>query len=179
VVWYLTGIMRRLTRREGVLAALACVGLGACDGHLNKEGYFTKGHLQYRVAAPDPATWQQVKFAGNDLAWIARTSAHVLSVNATCEEHGDPGLEVLTNHLLFGFTEKELKTRQTKLIDGREALLSNYLAKLDGVPVEIDVAVLKKNDCVHDFIYISPPGRAAEHRAQFDRLLSEFTAERG
>ena len=64
------------------------------------------------------------------------------------------------------------------MVDGREAMLSNYVARMDGVPVEIDVAVLKKDGCVHDFIYVSPAGQAAEHRAQFDRLLQEFTAEK-
>lgn len=170
--------MKRFTKGGLVLAALAWAGLFACNGHSLKDGYFAKDSLRYKVATPDPAQWQQVKFAENDLAWVNRNSAHVLSVNATCDEHGDPGLDVLTTHLMFGFTDRALKTRETKMIDGREALLSNYVAKLDGVPMEIDLAVLKKNDCVHDFIYISPAGEAQQHRAEFDRLLSEFTAER-
>jgi hypothetical protein len=161
-----------------VVAALACASLAACDGHLNKEGFFTKGHLSYRVGALDPEQWQQVKSEGNDLAWIHRHSAHILSVNATCDDHGDPPLDVLTTHLLFGFTDRTQKSRQTKMIDGRQALVSSYVAKLDGVPVEIALAVLKKNDCVHDFVYIAPVGRAAEHQADFDRLLSDFTADR-
>ncbi len=170
--------MRRLTKRGLFLGALACVSLVSCTGHTVKDGYFTKGWLRYRVATPDPGQWEQVKFVENDLAWVNRNTAHVLSVNATCDEHGDPGLDVLTTHLLFGFTDRTLKSRETKMIDGREALLSNYVAKLDGVPVEIDLAVLKKNDCVHDFIYVSPAGRAGEHRPEFDRLLAQFTAEK-
>jgi hypothetical protein len=178
MVWYLK-IMRGLTRRGVVMVALLCGSFSSCNGHLNKEGYFKKGNLQYHVATPDPAQWEQVKFAENDLAWVNKKSAHVLSVNATCDDHGDPGLDVLTTHLLFGFTDRTLKTRETKMVDGREALLSNYVAKLDGVPVEIDLAVLKKNDCVHDFIYVSPLGQAQEHRGEFDRILAEFKAERG
>ncbi len=170
----MSGVSRR--GAVGVLA-LACA-LGACAGGSLKSGYFTKGWLKVRVAALDAAQWQQVSFADNDLAWVNQKSSHVLAINATCEAHGDPGLDVLTTHLMFGFTERTLRTRGTKMIDGREALLSNYVARLDGVPVEIDVAVLKKNDCVHDFVYVSPAGRAAEHRAQFEQLLAEFTAER-
>lgn len=169
--------MRRLAKRGVVLAALVCAGLLSCNGHI-KGGYFTKGPLRYRVAEPDPAQWQQLKFADNDLAWVNRASGHVLSVNATCDDHGDPGLDVLTTHLLFGFTDRTLKSRETKRLDGRDALLSNYLAKLDGVPVEIDLAVLKKNNCVHDFIYISPDGQAKAQRAQFELILSQFAAER-
>ena len=169
--------MGRPTKWGVVLAALVCAVAASCNGHL-ADGYFAKDSLRYRVAEPDSAQWQVVKFAENDLAWVNKNSAHVLSVNATCGDHGDPGLDVLTTHLMFGFTERTLKTRQTKMLDGREALFSSYVAKLDGVAVEIELVVLKKNDCVHDFIYIAPAGRAAEHRAGFDRLLSEFTAER-
>ena len=179
VVWY-PGIMRGPTKRRGGLIALACVALGACNGHTYKDGYFSKGGLRYHVATLDPAQWQQLGFADNDLAWVNRSSPHVLSTNATCdlENHGDPSLEVLTTHLLFGFSDKTLNARETKTIDGRQALISSYVAKLDGVPVEIVLAVLKKNDCVHDFIYISPPGQAAAHRAQFELLLTQFAAER-
>jgi hypothetical protein len=169
--------MGRRLKAGVVLTALACAGLASCNGGI-KGGYFVKDGLRYRVAEPDPNGWQVVKFAENDLAWVHRNGAHVLSVNATCDNHGDPALDVLTTHLMFGFSERSLKARETKMIDGREALLSKYVAKLDGVPVEIDLAVLKKNDCVHDFIYIAPVGRLPEHQAEFDRLLAEFTAER-
>lgn len=162
--------------RAGLLA-IAAGALVSCPTGTLKDGYFRKDSLQYRVARPD-ASWKQVEFADNDLAWVNANSPHVLAMNATCEDHGDPGLDVLTNHLLFGFTDKALQSKQTKTIDGREALLSNWVAKLDGVPVEIDIAVLKKNGCVHDFLYVSPAGRSAEHKPEFDRLLNEFSAEK-
>lgn len=156
---------------------LVCLALAACPSGV-KNGYFVKGWLKYRVATPDPAVWSPVASEGNDLAWVNQKTGHVLAMNATCADHADPGLDVLTTHLLFGFTDRELKARETKMIDGREALLSNYEAKLDGVPMEIDLAVLKKNDCVHDFMYVAPKGRAAEFKPAFDKLLAEFTAEK-
>ncbi len=170
--------MRRWSQGRLVFTALICVALVSCNGHTVKDGYFTKGWLRYRVATPDLAEWKQVTFADNDLAWVNRKSAHVLSMNATCEAHGDPALDVLTTHLLFGFTERSLSKRVNKMIDGREALLSSYQARLDGVSVEIEVAVLKKNDCVHDFVYVSPAGRLQEYREVFDGLLAAFAAEK-
>ena len=166
---------RRRTFRGLVLGVL--VAVAGCD-HGVKNGYFVKGWLKYRVATPDPALWTPISSEGNDLAWVNSKTGHVLAMNSTCVDHADPGLDVLTTHLLFGFTEKELKKRETKMVDGREALLSNYAAKLDGVPMEIDLAVLKKNDCVHDFMYVAPAGRAAEFKPVFDQLLTEFTAEK-
>lgn len=163
-------------RAAGWLFVLA-LATTSCD-HGVKNGYFVKGWLKYRVATPDPAVWTPITSEGNDLAWVNSKTGHVLAMNSTCEGHADPGLDVLTTHLLFGFTERELIKRETKMIDGREAMLSNYTAKLDGVPMEIDLAVLKKNECVHDFMYVAPKGRAAEFKPAFDQLLAEFTAER-
>ena len=156
---------------------LLCAGLLGCPAAV-KNGYFVKGALKYRVATPDPAVWSPVTSEGNDLAWVNQKTGHVLAMNSTCEGHADPALDVLTTHLLFGFTDRDLKKRETKMIDGREALLSNYEAKLDSVAMEIDLAVLKKNECVHDFMYVAPKGRAAEFKAAFDLLISDFTAER-
>jgi len=55
-------------------------------------------------------------------------------------------------------------------------MVSHYDAKLDGVEVELMVAVLKKDDCVYDFSYISPKGRFDEGEADFDKLLGSFIA---
>jgi hypothetical protein len=160
-----------------MLFALTCAGLVACGG-IYKNGYFVKDSLRYHVASLEESDWRRVGFAGNDLAWVHRNSPHVLAMNATCDEHGDPPLDVLTTHMLFGFTDRDLRDREAKTIDGREALFSHYLAKLDGVPVELELVVLKKNGCVHDFMYVSPEGHADEQRPAFERLLNEFTAER-
>jgi hypothetical protein len=155
--------------------ALGCAVLLSCPSY--KGGYFVKDSLKIRVATLDPAQWRQVDFSGNDLAWIHVGSPHVLAMNATCDEHGDPPLDVLTTHLTFGFTDKTMKSRSSKTLDGREALYSQYDAKLDGVEVELELVVLKKNGCVHDFMYVAPAGHLEEQRAAFDKLLAEFKVE--
>ena len=110
-------------------------------------------------------------------AWVAKDSGDILAVNATCADHGDPSLEVLTGHLLIGFEEHSLQEQQTESLDGREALRSKYHATLDGVPVELELVVLKKNGCVHDFTFVAPLASAASHRAEFDTLVSRFRQE--
>ena len=116
--------------------------------------------------------------AASRTACVGTTHGCVLAMNATCDNHGDPGLEVLTTHLLFGFTDRQLQSRTEKQVDGRAALFSHYLAQLDGVPVELQLVVLKKDGCVHDFIYVAPQGQAAAHQQALDRLVAEFTSEK-
>lgn len=157
-----------------LLAALALACLAGCPTGALQGSVFVKDQVSYRVVLPSPDDWRRVGFAENDLAWSSRHSAHLLSVNAVCEDHGDPSLEVLTNHLVFGFTERSLKERKALTLDGRDALDSHYQAKLDGVPVELRLVVLKKNGCVHDFTYVAPLGHYEQRSKDFERLVEGF-----
>ena len=164
--------MPRPMRHLALLAALCLCG---CPTGALRGAVLEKDAVSYRLALPSPDDWRQVGFADNDLAWTARRTAHILAVNATCGDHGDPSLEVLTNHLVFGFTDRALKERQQRTVDGRDALESHYAAKLDGVPVELGLLVVKKNGCVHDLTYVAPVGSFDAKKGDFERLIAGFT----
>ncbi|MHB8873908.1 MAG: hypothetical protein ACYC8T_09515 [Myxococcaceae bacterium] len=153
-----------------LLLALA-PGLAACHGGL-REGVFTKEGVRYEVGAK-PAQWRQLELEDNDLAFVA-DSGHSIAVNSTCRNHGDPSLEVLTQHLIMGFTDRTRVAQEPGSIDGRASLGSHYTARLDGVPIELMLVVMKKDGCIYDFTYLSPQGRFEEKRPAFESLLSRF-----
>jgi hypothetical protein len=156
------------------------LGLPATAGcrRVSFEGsVFSKKEVRYRVGEL-PGYWHRVYLKDNDLAFTELDTGRALSVNSTCEGHDDPPLPVLTRHLLMGFTEREEQSQQLISLDGREALRSRYTAKLDGVPVELELVVLKKDGCVFDFTYVAPPGQAEARMADFEALLAGFHAER-
>lgn len=157
-------------------ALLLGLGLAGCAGGL-RDGVFRKDHVAYRVRAPEAPAFRPVAFADNDLAWEATGTSHLLAVNAVCRGHDDAPLEVLTRHLLFGLTERERVSQALERVDGREALRSVWRAKLDGAPVELELVVLKKNGCVHDFTYVSPPGARAVHEGAFAALVAGFAQQ--
>ena len=65
-------------------------------------------------------------------------------------------------------------------MDGREALRTHLTAKLDGVPREIVLQILKKDECVYDFGLITPRGAAFESALpDFDQMVSGFTTDVG
>lgn len=163
--------------RPGALVVAVVLAATSCGGSL-MNGLFVRGAVAYRVAEPPAGEWRRAAFADNDLAWVHTATGHVLATNATCEGHEDPPLEVLTTHLLLGFTDRELASRKTFTLDGREALRSTYRAKLDGVPVALDLVVLKKNGCVHDLTYVSPAGTEGAQQATFDAMIAAFRQER-
>ena len=162
---------------RGVIFLLMVAGLTGCHGTLS-NGVYRRDGVAYRVVEPPADAWRSVDFADNDLAWVSRNSGHVLAVNATCgSQTEDPPLEVLTNHLVMGFTDRQWLSREKFMLDGREAERSKVQARLDGVPTSVQLVVLKKNDCVHDFSYVSPLGEEAAHQRDFDALVAGFAQE--
>jgi len=163
-------------RYIGVLGTLAVLGMGCHRGVRFENHVVSKPDVRYRLGTLPPA-WERVSLAGNDVAWFLEDTGHALSVNATCREQQDAPLNVLTRHLLEGFTERQEVTQRLEVVDEREALRSHYLAKLDGVPVELMLLVLKKDRCVFDFTYVSPLGRFEQHLADLDAMVLGFHAE--
>jgi hypothetical protein len=165
-------------KRTCLLLVLAWTALAGCRRVRFEDLTYTKPELSYRVGEL-PEGWHRVYLADNDLAFAEDgDTGRAIAANGICEGHDDPPLPVLTRHLLMGFTEREELYQGLETLDGREALRSRYRAKLDGVPVELELVVMKKDGCVFDFTYVAPLGQAEERRAAFQALLAGFHAER-
>lgn len=141
-----------------------------------KDGVVSKAGTRYFVGSVPPG-FRVVQFKENDVAYESTGSPHTIAVNATCEGYEDAPLEVLTQHLLMGFTEREKLEEARSTLDGRECLRTHVKAKLDGVPREIFLVVLKKNSCVYDLTYVSAPGRADERYHEFEKVVEAFRVE--
>ena len=158
-----------------VLSAL----LAGCHRATFEDSVLQKSDVKYRVGPLSNDVWERRGFADNDLAFVERgDTGRVIATNATCRDHDDPSLQVLTKHLLMGFTERQDLGQRTFTLDGREALRSRYVAKLDGVPISLELVVVKKDNCVFDFSYVAPVGTAEQRMADFEGLFQGFHAER-
>ena len=148
----------------GCLAYLALLG---CGGTQFKDREVSKSDTRYRVGPLTPS-WKRIEVEQNDVAWLHQSEGTLIQVNSRCERSLDLPLMTLTNHLLIGFTDREFIEQKSVQLDGREALRSHIRAKLDGVPRELVIYVLKKNNCVYDFAYVATPG------ATFNQFLADF-----
>jgi hypothetical protein len=80
----------------------------------------------------------------------------------------------LVQHLLIGFTEREMVTEETIPFDGREARHVVARARLDGVPMMLDLYVMKKDGCVFDMAYVAEPQRFASGQPVFEAFAHGF-----
>lgn len=151
-----------------LLSWTACASSGSF-----RNGVYEAPGVLYRVEAP--TGWEFLSFAGNDLAW-GGPEGEVIAVNSECRDHGDPSLVVLTNHLLIGFEDRRVVEREELRLAGRGALRTHLKASLDGLPVEMELTVLKKDGCVYDLTYLAPPSRFDANLATYRRLVASFDA---
>lgn len=145
--------------------AIGCATTGTL-----RNGVYEGARTTYEIGPVGPG-WQRVSVNGqNDLAWHSASKEAVMHVDSKCDPSLDIPLSALRAHLMIGFTERDVLSEETVPMDGREALRTHFTAKLDGVPREIVMQILKKDYCVYDFALIALPG------PPFQEALGDFDA---
>lgn len=170
--------MRTSTRVVAILASIGCGSLLGCGARGLRDDVYRDDEARYRIG-PLGSGWTPLDVERqNDLAFRHRDLGAIVQVNATCDPGNDVPLAALTNHLLIGFTQRDIRAQELVPMDGREALRTHVVASLDGVARELLLYVLKKDDCVYDFALIAPPGTAfSRARMDFERFVGGFTTE--
>lgn len=142
--------------------------LACSSGATFSHGHFRDAEASYQLGLLG-SKWERVYISSrNDLAWQNQDLGAIIQVNASCNPSMDVPLKALTNHLMIGFTERNIREQKLLPMAGRESLRTHLTAKLDGVPREMVFDVLKKNGCVYDFSVVTPPG------PRFNRALRDY-----
>ena len=154
------------------LSAWCAEGCGATtfDGHV-----FKNADLSFRFAEV-PSDWRPLESDDALLAFRDDSAPASIVVNGRCgRDADDVPLSALTHHLFLQFSDRVIENQVKITLDGREALHTELLAKLDGVEKRFGVFVMKKNGCVYDFVYIAPPSAPAESRQRFVSFVQGFS----
>lgn len=165
-----------------LLAPLVLFLLIACFGGVKKTGkvvdykpgrvLMKKGYYQVGEISPD---WYRIKL---DLAAINFRNdryGSTLSTDSFCDQaYDDAPLQALAGHLYAGLQDIKIKSQKPMMLDQRAALRSSVSATLDGVPVQIETLVIKKDWCLFDFYLVGPPDRVAGAISDFERFYSGF-----
>lgn len=169
---------RLVSLARAALAALTLLAATSC-GHAQSfdEGVYRRDGLAVRVG-PVPPGWRRIEVAGADLAFRDDERSGSALFNVRCGQRDDDApLTALTEHLIMGTTEREFDAQDTVPFDGREALHTLLRAKLDGVPMQYDIYVMKKDGCLYDLVYVAPPGRFAAGAADFEHFAMGLRTE--
>jgi hypothetical protein len=158
--------------RGGAMSIAALLAAIGCGGPTFAGGVYENDHARYRVGPLGPE-WDRMEVGSNDLAF-QRPDMGTISVNSTCTEYEDVPVVALVNHLLFGTTKRRFVTEEDVTLDGRGARHVIVHAELDGVPLEIELFVMKKDGCVFDLGHVRSRSTPPSARADFLRLVHHF-----
>lgn len=162
-----------------LVALWALSSLFACAGATFQGSTFKNGLTQYRIGELS-ADWRRIDVGDANLAFRHREGGTLLANSMCGADHiEDVPLDVLTNQLLFGVEERREIERKELTLDDRAALRTHLVGSLDGVPVELDLVVIKKDGCTYDFQLITGPAEYAARRPEFEAFFLGFHRVKG
>jgi hypothetical protein len=168
------GLRGRFVSGSGWAFALLALPLVACAGAHYDGATFKNDDVAFRIGPP-PSAWRTLQTDEALIAFRDDPSHATIGVNGRCGQDGDDvPLRALTQHLFLQFTDRNLVEERELMLDGRAALQTELLAKLDGVPKRFSVFVLKKDGCVYDFVRIADASAGDTGRAEFQTFVESF-----
>lgn len=165
--------------RPPVLALLAIALAGCAHTHYNPEaGQVCYRRVCYRVGALGK-DWQPIKTEKAAIGFFNPQLGAVIESNATCRADAEAApLKALTRQLLIGYTDRQVRMSESISLDGRAALHTVVDARLDGVPMVLDMYVLKRDGCIFDLTLAAPPDRYDAARPELSRFVGGFADAR-
>jgi hypothetical protein len=164
-----------------VVAAALAAGCAAKlpPGHWDASARrLCAGHVCY-VVGPLDGNWRMVHLQSAGAGWFNNVAGAIIESNATCRDDAEAApLKALTRELLVGYTERQFLDEQLVRMQAREALRTQLIARLDGVPMRLEIYVLRRNGCVFDLAYAAPPRSFAVAEPDFARFVAGFADAR-
>jgi hypothetical protein len=171
--------MKRAVFLAVTLAAI--VAVGGCEAHLPRGRWDASARrvctseVCYGVGALD-GEWRMVHQESASAGWYNARVGGVIETNATCRDDVEAApLAALTRELLVGYSERRVTDQALLPMLGREGLRTRIEAKLDGVPMRLEIYVIKRNGCVFDIGYAAPPDRFDAGEPAFTQFAGSFT----
>ena len=166
------------------LVAFSCAS-GCVFGpgtHKGVVGYrngrvFVRHDKAYRVGLL-PEGWERMKSSGRTVSFYNPNYRSSISTDAFCGRGAsDRKLDALGGEIASALEKRTLVSERPMELSGRGALRQTVEGSLDGVPVVLDLVVVRKDGCVFDFYSVSPPGADPRVAADFEAFFGEFSYE--
>lgn len=139
---------------------------------LTKKGFYRVGIL--------PPGWNRLKLGKAVIAFYNPEIKSTISTDSFCDQaYNDSPLKSLTQQLFPGLQDRKVIEEEPMMLDQRGALQTILQAKLDGVPVMVNIVVIKKDWCLFDFFMVSEKEHFAKASQDFEGFFKGFSFSGG
>jgi hypothetical protein len=138
---------------------------------------FIRHNRWYRVGKL-PEGWDSLKVKVRAAAWYNPDYRSTISTEVLCEASaGDRPISVVAGEVASALDKRTTIGTEKFTLDERGALRQHVTGVIDGVPMEMDIVVLKKNNCAFDMVAISPPDQMSGVKPIFEDFFNGFHYE--
>jgi hypothetical protein len=183
-------IVPRMIRKLGVVLILFILGTlfqsASCIfgpnryyGVMSHRGnrVFIRHDRWYRVGKL-PEDWENLKVKVRAAAWYNPAYRSTISTDVLCEvSAGDRSLGVVAGEVSAAMDNRIVTDTKKFTLDERGALREHVTGSVDGVPLEMDIVVLKKNNCAFNMVAITPPDQMLGVKPIFEEFFAGFHYE--
>jgi hypothetical protein len=107
-----------------------------------------------------------------DEAWKHKKTGAVISYFSECGT--DPSLDSLLNEALLALDKYEIKSSQEVTFNSRLAIERTVVGTIDGVPVNLEILVFKKDSCNYTLSHSSKDKEAGVTEPDFAEFKKNF-----
>lgn len=123
-------------------------------------------------------SWKRIRVGAHAISFHSSDVGATISTDAFCgPSYEDVPLATLTSQLLGGIEGYDVVSSDEFTLDGRGALRTVAVGRFDGVPLAFDIVVIKKNNCMIDFMCIAPSGKLPLVSEDFEGFYKGFHYE--
>lgn len=168
-------LIRRCFSLLVIVLLTSCFGIDQRGGILKYRsrivhtgfGRFSVGDL--------PPSWTGPRIRLKQLVFENDRIGGTIVTDALCgPKYNDSPLLRLAQDLFLPLGNRHLNRERSLTLAGREALRLQGTGTMDGVPIGMDVVVLKKDFCLYDFVYFAPVRSFSEGEKDFEKYFREF-----
>ncbi len=123
-----------------------------------------------------PAGWRRVQIKPyRTLSFRNDALESTITTDAFCDgAFEDASLKTLTTHLHMGLDEQKNINQKELTLSDRAALRTIVQGKVDGVLINLDTVVIKKDTCLFDFALVADPTKYAQASSDFEKFYGAF-----
>lgn len=153
----------------GILSLLSCISVNLPTGA-------AKTRAQGITLSPPEAPFQLVSSELADQQWQSTKTGNNISYISECGIRNEPSLEVLQKDVLSAIESPEILDQKNLSFNGREAIRVRARGTLDGVPVQLEFLVFKKNNCSYTLTFGGKLSQFNLDFHAFEKFLAGFQA---
>jgi hypothetical protein len=117
--------------------------------------------------------FQSSKSSNSDKIWESSKTASTISYFSSCSDD-EPSLKSIQTTSLQGLEDFKILDEQEIPFNERGALRSTIVGKLEGVPVQIEFIVFKKNSCSFHLTYVALKENYKKEIEEFNNFTRNF-----